>query len=64
MGKAIAKGLKTKADFLLKAVPEKFSVDFEKNKGILVDLGIPFTKLNRNLLAGYITREVQKKQAA
>ncbi len=64
MGKAIVKGLKTKADFLLKAVPEKFSGDFEKNKGALAELGIPFTKLNRNLLAGYITREVKKKQAA
>jgi ribosomal protein S17E len=64
VGKAIVKGLKTKADLLLKTIPERFSTDFEKNKGVLVELGIPFTKLNRNLLAGYITREVKKKQAS
>ncbi len=64
LGKAIVKGLKTKADFLLKAIPEKFSEDFEKNKSVFVELGIPFTKLNRNLLAGYITREIRKKKAS
>lgn len=64
MGKAISKGLKSKAEFLLKTVPEKFGTEFEKNKHTLVELGIPFTKLNRNLLAGYIAREFKKKQVA
>ena len=63
MGKAVSKGLKTKAEFLLKAIPERLSGNFEKNKSVLVELGIPFTKLNRNLLAGYMSRELRKKAA-
>lgn len=64
MGKAIPRGLKTKAEFLIKNIPEKFGPDFEKNKKSIVELAIPFTKLNRNLVAGYITRKLRKKMQA
>lgn len=61
MGKAISKGLRSKADFLLKEVPEKFGTNFEKNKTVLSELQIPFTKVNRNLVAGYLARKLKQK---
>lgn len=63
LGKALSKGLRSKADFLLEAIPERFGNSFEKNKQVLRELGIPFTKLNRNLVAGYLTHRMQMKKA-
>lgn len=40
---------------------EKFSTDFYQNKLALKDLQIPFSPVNRNWLAGYITRKVKQK---
>ena len=62
LGKALLKGLRTKADFLLQEASEKFSTDFEKNKRALNELGIPFTKLNRNLVAGYMVHKLKQKK--
>ena len=60
MGKAVPKGLKSKAEFLLDEFADKFGVDFDKNKEIFNELKVPMTKVNRNILIGYITR--QKKR--
>ena len=62
MGKAVSKALKSKAEFLLENVPEKFSEDFVRNKQALRDLQIPFSAVNRNWLAGYLTRKVKQKK--
>ncbi|MBU0636497.1 30S ribosomal protein S17e [Candidatus Micrarchaeota archaeon] len=62
MGKALLKGLRTKADLLLQEAPEKFGTDFEKNKRALTELGIPFAKINRNLIAGYMARKLEQKK--
>ena len=56
MGKAVPKGIKRKAEYLLKAYPEKFSKDFEKNKQTLKDLELPLSNQSRNWVAGFITR--------
>lgn len=62
MGKAVSKALKSKAEFLLENIPEKFSEDFYQNKQALRDLQIPFSAVNRNWLAGFITRKVRQKK--
>ncbi|MBS3061226.1 MAG: 30S ribosomal protein S17e [Candidatus Diapherotrites archaeon] len=64
MGKAVPKGLKSKAEFLLSQFDDKFSVDFEKNKEVFNELKIPLTKVNRNILLGYITRQRKRKAAS
>ncbi|HIH21875.1 MAG: 30S ribosomal protein S17e [Candidatus Diapherotrites archaeon] len=61
MGKAVPKNVKTRAGILLQVKPELFGAEFEKNKQALGTLGIPFSKTVRNLVTGYITREVKKK---
>lgn len=61
MGKAVPKGIKSKAGIILKEMPESFDSDFEKNKKNIRELNLPFTKWTRNVMAGYITR-TKKKQ--
>lgn len=61
MGKAVPKNVKSKAGILLKEKPELFTTDFEKNKNALGELQIPLSKAVRNLVAGFITREMLKK---
>ena len=60
MGKAVPKGLKSKAEFLLAEFGDKFGVDFDKNKEVFNAFGVPMTKVNRNILLGFLTR--QKKR--
>lgn len=62
MGKAVPKNVKSRANLLLKEKPELFSADFGKNKKSIDSLSLPFSKTIRNLVAGFITREVYKKQ--
>lgn len=60
MGKAVPKGIKARANFLMQEFPESFSEDFEKNKEFINSLDLPFlTRLNRNLIAGFISRKVK-----
>lgn len=61
MGKAVPKNVKSKAGILLKERPGLFCTDFEKNKALLNELSLPLSKTVRNLVAGFITREVLKK---
>lgn len=62
MGKQRSKVLEKKAEALFEMFPDKFGKDFEKNKRILDELKIDFTKIDRNLIAGCIVRLVQKKK--
>ena len=65
MGKAVPKNVKSKANELLKALPEKFSESFEHNKKVLTEeLKIPLAKEQRNLVAGFLTRKMTKAKAA
>lgn len=61
MGKAVPKNVKSKAGILLKERPELFCTNFEKNKALLNELSLPLSKAIRNLVAGFITRELLKK---
>jgi len=63
VGKAVPKGLKSKAEFLLSVFPGDFGTDFEKNKEVFNRLEVPMTKVNRNILLGYLTRRSKKKDA-
>ncbi|MCD6478668.1 MAG: 30S ribosomal protein S17e [Candidatus Diapherotrites archaeon] len=56
MGKAVPKIIKHRAKELLATYPDKFCKDFEKNKQFIRSLELPFTKLEINLMAGYISR--------
>ncbi len=61
MGKAVPKGVKTKAEILLNEMHERFSKDFEKNKKVLGELDFFDSKKTRNLVAGYITRKIKEE---
>ncbi len=63
LGKAVPKNIKIRAEKLLKEFPDKFTADFEKNKQIIDELELPFSKIDRNLVAGFITRTVNDRQA-
>lgn len=56
LGKAISKSIKTHCEAVLEKFPEKFSADFEKNKKALSEMDLPFSKVERNLIAGFIAR--------
>lgn len=56
MGKAVPRGVRVQAEELMEKFPEKFSVDFEKNKQAINELGFGFCKGTRNLIAGCIAR--------
>ncbi len=56
VGKAVLRGLKYRAEVLLKELPDRFGADFEKNKEELNKLELGLSKTSRNILAGYICR--------
>jgi ribosomal protein S17E len=62
MGKAIPKYIKMRAKKLLDLAPDGFGVEFVANKQAVSKLGLPISKTERNLIAGYIVR--LKKQIA
>ena len=62
MGKSVAKGLKYRAEVLLKEMPNQFGKDFEVNKKSLNELDLGLSKTSRNVLAGYIVRLASKKE--
>lgn len=41
--------------------PEKFSKDFENNKKVLDGMKILHTKIDRNIIAGYMVKLAQEK---
>ena len=65
MGKAVPKGIKARAEEVQKYFPDKITGHFDQNKALLNSLGLPLTKTNRNLIAGFLTRTIrQAKEAA
>ncbi|MCD6247524.1 MAG: 30S ribosomal protein S17e [Candidatus Diapherotrites archaeon] len=64
MGKAVPKIIKHRAKCFLEKFPDKFSSDFEKNKQFLRSLNLPFSKLEINLMAGFIARLLDNKKAS
>lgn len=61
MGKAIPKIIKQRAKDLIKLYKDSFSGDFEKNKTFINTFSLPWTKTERNLVAGFITRLYSRK---
>lgn len=65
MGRIRTSDIKDATFNLVKAYPEKFAADFEKNKAVLGELKIGIdSKRDRNKLAGYITRVMRTRKAA
>jgi len=63
MGKAVSKGLKYRAEVLIREFPDRFGKDFEKNKLSLNAFELGLSKTHRNILAGYIVRLAEKAEA-
>lgn len=64
MGKAVSKGLKYRAEVLIRDLPEKFGKDFEKNKTSLNEMELGLSKTNRNIVAGYMVRLAERAEKA
>jgi ribosomal protein S17E len=62
LGKAVPKGIKSKSLLLMKEFPEKFNADFEHNKKAVEEMNLPFSKTNRNLVIGFLTRKIKQQQ--
>ena len=60
MGRIKITAVKNLADELIEQHGEKFSSDFEKNKTTLDEVKEIKSKKIRNIVAGYITRQMQK----
>ncbi|TFF89356.1 MAG: 30S ribosomal protein S17e [Promethearchaeota archaeon] len=56
MGKIRTETIKNLANEIREKYPNKFTVDFEKNKQVLDEVAIIPSKTLRNRIAGYITR--------
>ncbi len=65
MGKAVPKGIKARAEEIQKYFADKVTTDFDLNKAFINSLSLPITKTNRNLIAGFLTRQtIQAKKKA
>ncbi len=62
MGKAVPRIIKQRSNELLKAYPDNFSREFEKNKEFLKSLELPFSKTELNLMSGFISRKFSAKE--
>jgi ribosomal protein S17E len=51
-----------RVETLLETFPEKFCTDFEKNKRVLDELDIELSRFDRNMIAGFLTRQVKSKK--
>ena len=60
MGRIKIKAIKNLANELIEEFGDKFSTDFEKNKSALNEIKDIESKKTRNMLAGYITRQMHK----
>jgi small subunit ribosomal protein S17e len=61
MGRIKTIPIKTLGNRLMEEHGDKFTADFEKNKKILGTLKNIKSKKVRNILAGYITKEIKKR---
>jgi small subunit ribosomal protein S17e len=64
MGRIKTIPIKSLGDRLLEEHADKFTTDFETNKKVIDSLKDMNSKKMRNVLAGYITKEVQKMKKA
>ena len=66
MGRIKTTAIKVLAREILEGHRDKFSSDFEKNKQIIAKVKDIESKKTRNVVAGYITKEIErsKKQGA
>ncbi len=64
MGKSVPKGIKSKANIILKEMPESFNDTFENNKTKIKELKLPFSKWTTNVMAGFMTRHHKKIKKA
>jgi ribosomal protein S17E len=63
MGKQLTNILKSKAEELYAHYPDKFTEDYKENKEVIKKTGLfDYSKRDRNLVAGYITRLKQKEE--
>ena len=60
MGRIKTIPVKALGDRLLEEHGDKFTTDFEKNKKVLDSLKDIKSKKVRNIVAGYITKEIKK----
>lgn len=60
MGRIKITAIKNLADELIEKFGDRFSTDFEKNKESLDEIKDIKSKKTRNILAGYITRQMQR----
>jgi len=56
LGKAVSKSIKSRVEILLEEYPEKFGIDFSKNKQVLKNLNFELSQFDSNRIAGFITR--------
>jgi small subunit ribosomal protein S17e len=63
MGRVKPKFIKSLAEKLLEAYPDKFTDKFEENKRAVAELADIPSKTVRNKVAGYITRLVKRRKA-
>jgi len=63
MGRVKPKFIKSLAEKLLEAYPDKFTESFEENKKAVAELADIPSKTVRNKVAGYITRLVKRQKA-
>ena len=64
MGKAVPRGLKSRANKIMSVYKDSLSTDFEKNKAFVKSMDLPFTVSVRNLIAGYITKKMKQEASA
>ena len=60
MGRVKSIAIKTLAEDLIKEHGKRFSDDFEKNKEVLGEIKKIESKRVRNIVAGYITKEMRR----
>ena len=62
MGKAVPQNIKSKANILIQTYPD-IPTDFDSIKKFIDTLEMPLSKSQRNLVAGFITRQKSKLNA-
>ncbi|ABO07459.1 30S ribosomal protein S17e [Pyrobaculum calidifontis] len=63
MGRVKPKFIKSLAEKLLEAYPDRFTESFKENKKAVAELADIPSKTVRNKVAGYITRLVKRQKA-
>jgi small subunit ribosomal protein S17e len=62
MGRIRTDNIKSMSDKLLEVEPDKFGTEFDKNKEVVDGMIDISSKKTRNIIAGYITHLLEKKE--